>query len=336
MRFWKFGLFLLCCSLFGLQGCTGAEEKPVQKPTKKTDISFTPSEIQKSEISFYHGYCHYELIMQREGEKIRCTMRTMNSKFRPQPSSSGFTGMKPIMDAPKKDERVFPRGCSFTVDEKALADLDQLLQKGGVSVAAATTEPTEFKQLRLLYVEYKNGKHITLNRAGKDSPFRKEVTDEKLAEFMEKLAKDNDQKLYDGKVLLGRLSGCHYSSAGSMSGGHHFIDVKRKSGTEAQFESRSKDWHNSPEKTQNRVISTQMLDEMEALGREYKIDTWGPFPKTDLIALDAATVTVTVSYGEPWSWVKWDLSMGSLDELNKRQTEYYRKIKTLLMKEEKQ
>jgi hypothetical protein len=335
MRFWKFGLFLLCCSLFGLQGCTGAEEKPAQGPTKKPDISFTPSEIQKSEISFYHRYCHYELIMQREGEKIRCTMRTLNSKFRPQPSSAGFTGMKPIMDVPKKDERIFPRGCSFTADEKALADLDQLLQKGGVSAAAATTDPTEFKQLRLLHVEYKNGKHITLNRAGKDSPFRKEVTDEKLAEFMEKLAKDNGQKLYDGKVLLGRFSGCHYSSAGSMSGGHHFIDVKRKSETEAQFESRSKDWHNSPEKTQNRIISTQMLDEMEALGREYKIDTWGPFPKTDLIALDAATVTITVSYGEPWSWVKWDLSMGSMDELNKNQSEYYRKIKTLMTTEEK-
>ena len=43
MRFWKFGLFLLFCSLFGLQGCTGAEDKPAQKP----DISFTPSEIQK-------------------------------------------------------------------------------------------------------------------------------------------------------------------------------------------------------------------------------------------------------------------------------------------------
>ena len=336
MRFWKFGLFLLCCSLFGLQGCTGAEEKPVQKPASKPDASFVPSEIQKSEISFYHRYCHYELIMHREGEKIRCTMRTMNSNYRPQPSSSGFTGMKPIMDAPKKDERIFPRGCSFTADEKALADLDQLLQKGGVSVAAATKEPTEFKQLRLLYVEYKNGKHITLNRAGKDSPFRKEVTDEKLAEFMEKLAKDNGQKLYDGEVLLGRLSGCHYSSAGSMSGGHHFIDVKRKSGTEAQFESRSKAWHNSPEKTQNRVISAQMLNEIEEMGREYKIDTWGPFPQTDLIALDAATVTVTVSYGEPWSWVKWDLRMGTMDELNKRQTEYYRKIKTLLMNEEKQ
>ena len=78
-----------------------------------------------------------------------------------------------------------------------------------------------------------------------------------------------------------------------------------------------------------------MLNEMEALGREYKIDTWGPFPQTDLIALDAATVKVTVSYGEPWSWVKWDMSMGSLDELNKRQTEYYRKIQDLMMKEEK-
>ena len=335
MRFWKFGFFLLCCSLFGLQGCTGAEEKPVQKPAQKPDVSFTPSEIQKSEISIYHRYCHYELIMRREGDKILCTMRTMNSKFIPAPSSPGYTGMKPIMEAPKKNELIFPRGCSFTADERALADLDQLLQKGGVSAAAATAEPTEFKQLRLLYVEYKNGKHITLNRAGKDSPFRKGVSDEKLVEFMEKLAKENGQKLYDGKVMLGRLQKCHFSSAGSMSGGHHFIDLSRKGKTEAQFESRYKEWHNSPEKTKNRVIPVQILDEMEALGREYKIDTWGPFPQNDLIALDAATNTLTLSYGEPWSWIKWDISMGSLDKLNQRQSEYYRKINDLLKKEDK-
>ena len=202
MRFWKFGLFLLFCSLFGLQGCTGAEDKPVQKPVRKPDASFVPSEIQKSEISIYHKNIHYELIMRREGEKILCTMRTMKSKYSLPPSPAGPIGMKPIMDAPKKNERIFPRGCSFTADETDLADLDQLLQKGGVSVAAATTEPTEMKQLRLLYVEYKNGKHITLSRAGKDSPFRKEVPDEKLVDFMEKLAKDNGQKLYDGKVML--------------------------------------------------------------------------------------------------------------------------------------
>ena len=335
MRFWKFGLFLLCCSLFGLQGCTGAEETPVKKPERKPDASFVPSEIQKSEISILHNNIHYELIMRREREKILCTIRTMKSKFNLTPSASGSTGTKPILETPNKKERIFPRGCSFTADETNLADLDKLLQKGGVTSAAATTEPAEFKQLRLLYVEYKNGKHITLNRAGKDSPFRKGVSNEMLVEFMEKLAKDNGQKLYDGKVMLGRLLHCHYSSAGSMSGGHHFMDLTRKNGREALFESRYKAWHNSPEKTQNRVISAQLLDEMEALGREYKIDAWGPFPETDLIALDAATVSVSLSYGEPWSWVKWDLRMGTLDKFTKQQAEYYRKIQAMLFAEDK-
>ena len=308
MRFWKFGLFLLFCSLFGLQGCTGAEDKPAQKPEQKPDISFTPSEIQKSEISFLHNnYCY--------GDKILCTMRTIKSRFNPPPPSSGFTGMKPGTEAPKKNERIFPRGCSFTVNEKALADLDQLLQKGGINIAAATTDPAEVKQLRLLYVEYKNGKHITLNRAGKDSPFRKEVPDEKLAAFMEQLAKDNGQKLYDGTVMLGQLLQCHYSSAGSSSGGHHFIDLSRKSKTEA--------------------LSAQMMDDMEALGREYKIDTWEPFRETDLIALDAASVSISLSYGKPWSWVKWDMRMGPHHEFTRPQSEYYRKIYKQLLDEDK-
>lgn len=335
MRFWKFGLFLLFCSLFGLQGCTGAEDKPAQKPEQKPDISFTPSEIQKSEISFLHNNYCYELIMERDGDKILCTMRTIKSRFNPPPPSSGFTGMKPGAEAPKKNERIFPRGCSFTVNEKAMADLDQLLQKGGINIAAATTDPAEVKQLRLLYVEYKNGKHITLNRAGKDSPFRKEVPDEKLAAFMEQLAKDNGQKLYDGTVMLGQLLQCHYSSAGSSSGGHHFIDLSRKSKTEALFESRFKAWHNSPEKTQNRIIPAQMMDDMEALGREYKIDTWEPFRETDLIALDAASVSISLSYGKPWSWVKWDMRMGPHHEFTRPQSEYYRKIYKQLLDEDK-
>ena len=335
MRFWKFGLFLLFCSLFGLQGCTGAEDKPVQKPAQKPDVSFTPSEIQKSEISFLHNNYCYEFIMERECDKILCTMRTMKSKYNPAPPSSGLTGMKPIIDAPKKNERIFPKGCRFTADEKAVADLDQLLQKGGISAAAATTEPSEIKQLRLLYVEYKNGKHITLNRAGKDSPFRKEVPNEKLVEFMEKLAKENRQKLYNGPVMLGQLLQCHYSSAGSSSGGHHFIDLSRKSNTEALFESRFKAWHNSPEKTQNRIIPAQMLDDMEAFGREFKIDTWEPFRETDLIALDAASVSISISYGHPWSWVKWDMRMGPHHEFTRPQSQYYRKIYELLLAEDK-
>ena len=184
-------------------------------------------------------------------------------------------------------------------------------------------------------MEYKNGKHITLNRAGKDSPFRKEVPDEKLAAFMEQLAKDNGQKLYDGTVMLGQLLQCHYSSAGSSSGGHHFIDLSRKSKTEALFESRFKAWYNSPEKTQNRIIPAQMMDDMEALGREYKIDTWEPFRETDLIALDAASVSISLSYGKPWSWVKWDMRMGPHHEFTRPQSEYYRKIYKQLLDEDK-
>ena len=76
-----------------------------------------------------------------------------------------------------------------------------------------------------------------------------------------------------------------------------------------------------------------MMDDMEALGREYKIDTWEPFRETDLIALDAASVSISLSYGKPWSWVKWDMRMGPHHEFTRPQSEYYRKIyKQLLEK----
>ena len=72
------------------------------------------------------------------------------------------------------------------------------------------------------------------------------------------------------------------------------------------------------------------LDEMKKQGQKYEIDTWKPFPQSDLIALDAPHVSLTVTYGEPWSWVNWSLSMDSQDELDKKQREYYREVKKLL------
>ena len=326
MRFWKFGIFLLCCSLFGLPGCSGAE-----KPEQKAEGSVIPSEIRKSEISFYYNKCSYELVMQRDGEKIRCVMRTMKQKDYGAPRSSGITGTGPVMDAAQKKERIFPRGCRFVADERALAELDAMLQAEGVMAAAAKAE--EVKPLRLLYVEYNNGKHITVNRPSKDGPFRRLDTEAKLAAFMEKLARDNGQKLYDGGVLLGNVLQCCYSSGGGMDGGHHFVTLTRMNATEAKYESRSRQWYNSPEKVVNKTVSATVLEEMRALGRQYKIDLWPVFPETDLIALDAPSVSLTVTYGEPWSWVKWDLKKGSQDELNKEQQEYFKKIKNLLMQE---
>ncbi len=329
MRFWKFGVFLLCCSLFALPGCGKAEEKPA--PAQKPESSFVPSRIRKSEISFYYNKCSYELVMNRDGEKIRCTMRTLKRKDYDAPPASGFVGMKPVTDAPKKGERIFPRGCSFTADEGMLAELDDMLQAEGVTAAAATAKAEEVKPLRLLYVEYNNGKHITVNRPSKDGPFRRLETEAKLAAFMEKLAKEKGQKLYDGSVQLGRVMACRYSSGGGMDGGHRHVELKRITDRDALYESSAKQWNNAPEKTEKKTVDARSLDEMEALGRKYAVDTWPLFPETDLIALDAPTVTLTVTYGEPWSWIKWDLSMGSQDELDKKQREYYKEIRKLLL-----
>lgn len=326
MQFWKYGVLLLCVGLFGLPGCTGAENKPAQKP----ETTFTPSGIRKSEISFYHNKCKYELVMKREGEKIRCAMRTMKEKDYGAPPSSGLTGMGPIMDASKKNERIFPRGCRFNADERALSELDGLLQAEGVNAFAASEKATEVKPLRLLYVEYNNGKHVTVNHPTKDGPFQRRVIEAKLAAFMEKLAKDNGQDLYDGSVLLGRVLECSYSSAGGMDGGHRFFTLKRTGDTEAEYESRVKEWYDAPEKTEKKKMPATALDEMKKQGQKYEIDTWKPFPQSDLIALDAPHVSLTVTYGEPWSWVKWSLSMDSQDELDKNQREYYREVKKLL------
>ena len=77
-------------------------------------------------------------------------------------------------------------------------------------------------------------------------------------------------------------------------------------------------------------ISTDVLKEMEALGREYKIFKWKAFRKSALFALDAAHVRLSVSYKDPSNGAGWTLIMQSDDEMNEKQSEYYHRLLELL------
>ena len=114
---------------------------------------------------------------------------------------------------------------------------------------------------------------------------------------------------------------CSYSSSGSSTG---------LSDTEASYKISSKDWHSSPERVVEKKVSANVFKEMEALGREYKIFKWKVFRKSELFALDAATVSLSVSYKDPTNGAGWTLTMRSDDELNDKQREYYHKLLDLL------
>ncbi len=123
---------------------------------------------------------------------------------------------------------------------------------------------------------------------------------------------------------------CSYFSSGSSTGGHELIELTRISDTEAGYKSSFKDWSSSPEQVVEKKIPADVLKEMEALGREYKIFKWKAFRKSELFALDAATVSLSVSYKDPSNGAGWTLTMKSDDELSDVQREYYRKLLDLL------
>ena len=100
--------------------------------------------------------------------------------------------------------------------------------------------------------------------------------------------------------------------------------------SEASYKISSKDWHSSPERVVEKKVSANVFKEMEALGREYKIFKWKVFRKSELFALDAATVSLSVSYKDPTNGAGWTLTMRSDDELNDKQREYYHKLLDLL------
>ncbi|MBQ9697524.1 MAG: hypothetical protein IJV46_03170 [Acidaminococcaceae bacterium] len=130
------------------------------------------------------------------------------------------------------------------------------------------------------------------------------------------------------------ITRCSYISAGSSTGGHERIELIRISDTEVNYASNYKDWHDSPERKVEKIVSGDVLKEMEALGREYKIFKWKPFRKSDLFAMDAASTSLSVSYKDPTNGAGWTLTMRSDDELNDKQSEYYHKLLNLLYETE--
>ena len=132
------------------------------------------------------------------------------------------------------------------------------------------------------------------------------------------------------------ITRCGYVSSGSSTGGYERIELTRVSDSEANFKSNSKDWHNSPERTVDKNISADVLKKMEELGREYKIFKWKPFRKSALFALDAASVSLSVSYKDSSNGAGWTLTMRSDDELSDKQTDYYHKLLDLLRSAEGQ
>ena len=132
------------------------------------------------------------------------------------------------------------------------------------------------------------------------------------------------------------ITRCGYVSTGSSTGGYERIELTRISDSEANFKSNSKDWHNSPERKVDKNISTEVLKKMEELGKEYKIFKWKPFRKSALFALDAATVSLSVSYKDANNGAGWTLTMRSDDELSDKQSEYYHKLLDLLLAAEGQ
>lgn len=127
------------------------------------------------------------------------------------------------------------------------------------------------------------------------------------------------------------ITRCGYNSSGSSTGGYEHIELTRLSATEANFKSNSKDWHSSPERTIDKTVSAEVLKKMEELGREYKIFKWKPFRKSALFALDAATVSLSVSYKDSVNGAGWTLTMRSDDELTDKQRDYYHKLLDLLL-----
>lgn len=123
---------------------------------------------------------------------------------------------------------------------------------------------------------------------------------------------------------------CSYVSAGSSTGGHDRIELTRVSDAEASYKSSYQYGPGSPERVVEKKISADVFKKMEALGREYKIFKWKAFRKSALFALDAASVSLSVSYKDSSNGAGWTLTMRSDDELNDRQREYYNKLLDLL------
>lgn len=112
--------------------------------------------------------------------------------------------------------------------------------------------------------------------------------------FMDFLKPKPDDK---GPATYESLVYCSYSESGGMSGGHLYMTLERTESGEFVFSYNEQAYWNS-EETQGRFpVSADAMGAIEDIFNSRRIASWGELPESEIFALDAPSVSVTLRTG---------------------------------------
>lgn len=101
----------------------------------------------------------------------------------------------------------------------------------------------------------------------------------------------------DGMINEAYLTGFRISKGGGMDGGHHETEIRlTEDGASAQISVEDQEYWNAEAQKRTATVDASVLEQIDAIIRESKMAAWESCPASDMIALDAATTSVTISY----------------------------------------
>ena len=88
-----------------------------------------------------------------------------------------------------------------------------------------------------------------------------------------------------------------YSSGGGMNGGYNRMTVT-KDGENAVIATSEADWHGEELKEKKYTVSAEILNELEAVVRKYKMNNWHEKKFTDIFVCDGESESYCFDFGE--------------------------------------
>ena len=215
------------------------------------------------------------------------------------------------------------RKTEFVADAGALARLDAILKLHDVAQIDGHSLWNSAQGDDMdLSVRYTSGETINASGQGGDvKPDGRYYQETWFIDFFRELARE-----YGKDVLAPRIVDCSYRISGGMSGYSYELRLyKERKGGAVHLDFSSEDYNGAGEKKRSYELTEEVLDQITAIVNREDMRKWDAQPMSEVQALDADRLIVSVAYSNGES-----VCVSDDQELPKEAYNAFRRIRTFL------
>ena len=290
MKAWAIGV--LAAALFGAfvrtPVCFAAEEEPIDGGTtdnsvrRASPVVISSRDISSFRLRFEFGDAHWD-----DGLRVKYPPGLYDFRLEKTAQS--------VQCHIEYGTEEAARAADFTVDESALAQLDELLKAHDVAqIDGHAKYNSALGGNMRLDVRYESGEKIFAVGEGGASvvPDSRYYQEEWFIDFFRALGHEYGQ----GDPLGPRLRRCGYKEGGGMEGRFYELELSLQKDGSARLTVDFLPRNGAESQWREYDLPGETLDELEALLNRGDLADWGNAPMSEIQALDADTASVSFGY----------------------------------------